>query len=94
MLRIYKGLTLCRHLFHLHTELMRHVANDAEDDKAGEKAGATVAHPDQYRVPEHVVLKLVVAGQGDHAAPGDAQREEDLDTGIRPNLKHGELLNR
>ena len=65
---------------------MRHVADDAEDNKACEKAGAAVAHPDQHRIPEHVVLKLVVAGEGDHATPGDAQREEDLDTGVCPNL--------
>ena len=38
-------------------------------------------------LPEDIVLELVVAGEGDHAAPGDAQREEDLDTGVRPNLQ-------
>ena len=41
----------------------------------------------EVHLPEHVVLELVVAGEGDHAAPGDAQREEDLDTGIRPHLQ-------
>ena len=37
--------------------------------------------------PEDIIFKLVVAGQGDHAAPGDAQGEEDLNAGIRPDLE-------
>ena len=65
---------------------MSHESNDPKDDKAGKEAGHAVAAADHDGVAEHVVLELVVAGEGDHAAPGDAQREEDLDAGVGPNL--------
>ena len=65
---------------------MSHEPDDPEDDKAGEEAGHAVAAADHDGVAEHVVLELVVAGQGDHAAPGDAEGEEDLDAGVRPHL--------
>ena len=65
---------------------MSHEPDDPEDDKTGEEAGHAVAAADHDGVAEHVVLELVVAGQGDHAAPGDAKREEDLDASVRPHL--------
>ena len=68
-------------------ELVCHVADDPEDDEAGEHAGDAVATGHHDAVPEHVVWEVVVAGQGDHPAPGDAQGEEDLDTRVRPHLR-------
>ena len=65
---------------------MSHEPDDPKDDKTGEEAGHAVAAADHDGVAEHVVLELVVAGQGDHAAPGDAEREEDLDASVRPHL--------
>ena len=53
-------------------ELMRHVADDPEDDEAGEHAGDAVAYGDDDGVPDHVVVEVVVAGQGDHHAPRHA----------------------
>lgn len=38
--------------------------------------------------PVDVVLELVVAGQGDHAAPGDPEGEKDLDARVGPDLQH------
>ena len=38
-------------------------------------------------LPVHVVSELVVGGEGDHAAPRHAQREEDLDARICPHLQ-------
>ena len=66
---------------------MSHEPNDPEDDKAGKEAGHAVAAADHDGVAEHVVLELVVAGEGDHAAPGDPERKEDLDAGVGPHLE-------
>ena len=71
---------------------MSHEPNDPEDDEAGEHAGDAVATGHHDAVPEHVVGEVVVAGQGDHPAPGHAQREEDLDTRVRPNLESGDKI--
>ena len=65
---------------------MSHEPNEPKDDEAGKEAGHAVAAADHDGVAEYVVLELVVAGQGDHAAPGDAEREEDLDASVRPHL--------
>ena len=65
---------------------MSHEPNDPKDDEAGKEAGHAVAAADHDGVAEHVVLELVVAGEGDHAAPGDPEREEDLDASVRPHL--------
>ena len=65
---------------------MSHEPNDPKDDEAGEEAGHAVTAADHDGVAEHVVLELVVAGEGDHAAPGDAEGEEDLDACVRPHL--------
>ena len=67
-------------------ELVCHVADDPEDDEAGEHAGDAVADGDNDCVPEHVVVEVVVAGQGDHHAPRDANREENLCARRSPNL--------
>ena len=53
-------------------ELVCHVADDPEDDEAGEHAGDAVADGDDDGVPEHVVMEVVVACQGDHHAPRHA----------------------
>ena len=71
---------------------MSHEPDDPKDDKTGEEAGHAVAAADHDGVAEYVVLELVVAGQGDHAAPGDAEREEDLDAGVRPHVDLQQLL--
>lgn len=43
-------------------------------------------------LPEHVVIKLVVAGQGDEAALAGAEREENLDGGVAPYLQRVRYL--
>ena len=53
-------------------ELVCHVADDPEDDEAGEHAGDAVADGDNDCVPEHVVVEVVVACQGDHHPPRHA----------------------
>ena len=74
---------------------MSHEPDDPEDDEAGEDAGDAVAAGHHDAVPEHVVGEVVVAGQGHHPAPGHPQREEDLDTRVRPNLvSRGIIINR
>ena len=65
---------------------MGHEPNDPEDDKASKEAGTAVANTNHDTVPVDVVLELVVAGEGDHAAPGDTEGEEDLDAGVGPDL--------
>ena len=65
---------------------MSHESNDPKDDKAGKEARHAVATADHDGVAEHVVLELVVAGKGDHPAPGDSKREEDLNACVRPHL--------
>ena len=42
--------------------------------------------PFPFIIPVNIVPELVVGGEGDHTAPGNAQRKEDLDTGISPHL--------
>ena len=74
------------YLFNRYPKLMSHESNDPKDDKAGKEAGHAVAAADHDGVAKHVVLELVVAGEGDHAAPGDPQGEEDLDAGVGPDL--------
>ena len=69
---------------------MGHEANDAKDDKPSEDAGAAIPEGDQYGVLVDVVVELVVAGEGDHDAPGDAQGEEDLGTGVCPDPDVGQ----
>ena len=69
-------------------QLVSHVANNPEYDEAGEHAGDAVAYGDDDGVPEHVVVEVVVAGQGDHHAPRDPNREENLCACLSPNL-HG-----
>ena len=81
--------TLGCHLLHRHPQLVRHEPDDPEDDESGEEAGEAVTAAHHDGVPEHVVLELVVAGEGDHAAPGDPQGEEDLDAGVGPDLRAG-----
>ena len=71
---------------------MSHEPNDAKDDKAGKDTSDTVTNSDHDTVSEDIVAELVVAGQGDHAAPGDAEREEDLDAGVRPHVDLQQLL--
>ena len=78
---------------YLHPQLVSHEPDDPEDDEAGEDAGDAVAAGHHDAVPEHVVGEVVVAGQGHHPAPGHAQREEDLDTRVRPNLVSREIIN-
>ena len=74
------------HFFDRYPKLVSHEPDDPKDDKAGKETGHAVAAADHDGVAEHVVLELVVAGEGDHAAPGDAEREEDLDACVRPHL--------
>ena len=71
---------------------MSHKPDNPEDDEAGKDAGDAVAAGHHDAVPEHVVGEVVVAGQGDHPAPGHAQREEDLDTRVSPNLVSGDTI--
>ena len=82
------------HLFDRYPELVSHEPNDPEDDKAGKEAGHAVAAADHDGVAEHVVLELVVAGEGDHAAPGDPEREADLDASVCPHLMRERVYSR
>ena len=68
-------------------QFISHVANNPEDDEAGEHAGDAVTHGHDDGVPVHVVVEVVVAGQGDHHAPRDANREENLCARLSPNLQ-------
>ena len=73
-------------IFDRDAQLVGHVTDDAKDDKSSEEACDAIAHSHEQGISEDVVVELVVAGQGDHAAPGDAEREEDLDASVRPHL--------
>ena len=71
---------------------MSHKPDNPKGDEAGKDAGDAVAAGHHDAVPEHVVGEVVVAGQCDHPAPGHAQREEDLDTRVSPNLVIGDTI--
>ena len=67
-------------------ELVGHESDEAEDDEAGEEGGGAIGEANDDGVAEAVVGELVVAGQGDEAAPARAQGEEDLDGRVGPDL--------
>ena len=65
---------------------MGHVADDPEDDEPGKDTGHAVTTGHDDGVSEDVVVEVIVAGEGDHNSPGDADGEEYLCTSICPNL--------
>ena len=67
-------------------------ADDGEDDETGEDAGEAVEDADEDCVSETVVAELVVGGEGDEAAPADAERKEDLRGGCLPHCRVQQLL--
>ena len=69
--------TLGGDLFNGDSKLVGHVTNDAEDDKSGKEACDAITHSHEQCISEDIVVELVVAGEGDHAAPGDPEGEED-----------------
>ena len=83
-----------RHFFDRYPKLVSHEPDDPKDDKSGKEASHAVAAADHDGVPEHIVLELVVAGEGDHAAPGDPEREEDLDACVCPHLMFERVYSR
>ena len=84
--------TLGSNIFNLDAQFVGHVTDDAKDDKSGKEACDAVAHSHKQRISEDIVVELVVAGEGDHAAPGDAEGEEDLDAGISPHIDLEQFL--
>ena len=84
--------TLSGDFFNRDPQFMGHVTNDAKDDKSGKEACDAIAHSHEQGIPEDIVVELIVAGEGDHAAPGDAEGEEDLDAGVRPHVDLEQFL--
>ena len=72
---------------------MSHKPDDAKDHEPGEEAGRTIANTNHDAVPVDVVAEFIVAGESYHSAPSYAKWEEDLNTGVSPNLKQYFLLN-
>ena len=64
--------SLGSNIFDRDAQFVGHVADDAKDDKSSKEACDAIAHSHEQGISEDVVVELVVAGQGDHAAPGDA----------------------
>lgn len=67
-------------------------ADHGEYDEAGEEGGADVADSDDQGVLVAVVGELVVRAEGDEAAPGRAQGEEDLHGRVAPDLGRSEPM--
>ena len=65
---------------------MSHESNDAEDNKTSEHTGHAVAHRHDDGVSVDIVVVVIVAGQGDHHAPGHADAEEYLSARISPDI--------
>ena len=77
-------------LFHLLNGLVQlvcHEPDEGEHDEPRVERGRAVCAGDDDGVAEHVVVELVVGGEGDEAAPAGTQREEDLDSRVRPHLE-------
>lgn len=68
-------------------QFISHETDKAKDDETSKETGSTIGHSDDDGVSEAVVVELVVAGQGNQSTPAGAERKEDLDGGVRPNLK-------
>ena len=84
--------TLIYNIFNLHPKLVSHKSNNSENDESSKDASAAIPEGYHDGVPVHVVVELVVAGEGDHDAPGDTQGEEDLRAGVRPDSDVCQLL--
>jgi len=67
--------------------LVRHEADDAENDESGKYGRTAVGEGDEDCVTVTVVVELVVAGQRDEASEGRAERVKDLRRRIRPHLR-------
>ena len=80
------------HFFNRDPQFVGHVTNDAKDDKSRKEACDAIAHSHEQGISEDIVVELIVAGEGDHAAPGDAEGEEDLDAGVRPHVDLEQFL--
>ena len=65
----------------------RHVAEDAEDDEAGEEAGERIDDGHEERDAVAVVVERVVRRHRDEAAVRHAQRVEDLRARLAPHLR-------
>lgn len=65
---------------------MRHEPEDGEHHEAGEEGGGAVEDGHEEGVAEAVVAELVEGAQGGQGAPSCADREEDLNRRVRPNL--------
>ena len=59
--------------------LLRHEAEDGEDDEAGKDGGGRVGQADDPGVAVDVVLELVVGGEGHEPAERHADGHEDLE---------------
>eukprot|EP00092_Neocalanus_flemingeri_P013517 GFUD01014577.1.p2 GENE.GFUD01014577.1~~GFUD01014577.1.p2 ORF type:complete len:208 (+),score=38.60 GFUD01014577.1:182-805(+) len=65
---------------------MRHVTNNAKDDKTSKETCQTVSEPNNEGISEDVIFELVVASKGNHATPSNTQGEKYLDAGIGPDI--------
>ena len=65
---------------------MGHVAEDGEDDKAGQEAGEAIDGARDDGVPVAVVVELVVGGEGEEGPEPGAEGEEDLRGSVNPYL--------
>ena len=76
-----------------HTRLERHVAEDAEDDEAGEEAGERIDDGHEQRDAVAVVVERVVRRHRDQTAVRHAERVEDLRARLAPNLRQHNSIN-
>ncbi len=81
------------HLLNGLVQLVCHEPYEREDDEPRVERGRAVCAGDDDGVAEHVVVELVVGGEGDEAAPAGTEGEEDLDGSVGPHLEIKEKNN-
>jgi len=78
--------TIADYVPHIRVLLQRQVAQRGEGKDAHQEAGDHVHRTHRHRVPQDIIIILVVAGEGDHGSEGDAQRVEILRGSVDPHI--------